>query len=104
MPSAAARCSGFPSKWREQPLAQQIDRCEVDLGPSGSDDFTALKERYGFTDIRDWHVVADYRGPFEYWPGGERGETNPRNPRHFNIIEGGRKRVSTIFMDKDSVS
>jgi len=45
----------------------------VDLGPSGSDDFTALKERYGFKDIRDWHVVADYRGPFEYWPGGERG-------------------------------
>ena len=29
---------------------------------------------------------------------------NPRNPRHFNIIEGGRKRVSTIFMDKNSVS
>ena len=29
---------------------------------------------------------------------------NPRNPRHFNSIEGGRKRVSTTFMDKNSVS
>ena len=33
-----------------------------------------------------------------------RARTNPRNPRHVNIIEGGRKRVSTIFMDKNSVS
>ena len=32
------------------------------------------------------------------------GEANPRNPRHFKIIEGGRKRVSTTFMDKNSVS
>ena len=31
-------------------------------------------------------------------------ETNPRNPRHFNIIEGGRKRVSTIFIDKNNFS
>ena len=29
--------------------------------------------------------------------------TSPRNPRHFNVIEGGRKRVSTTFMDKNSV-
>ena len=34
----------------------------------------------------------------------KRRTTNPRNPRHFNIIEGGRKRVSTTFMDKNSVS
>ena len=32
------------------------------------------------------------------------GLANPRNPRHFNIVEGGRMRVSTTFMDKDCVS
>ena len=38
----------------------------VDLGPSGSDEFSKLKERYGFASVEDWHKVADYRGPFRY--------------------------------------
>mmetsp|Transcript_31337 Transcript_31337/g.47829 ORF Transcript_31337/g.47829 Transcript_31337/m.47829 type:complete len:94 (-) Transcript_31337:4-285(-) len=38
----------------------------VDLGPSGSDAFTELKERYGFMSIDDWPAVADYLGPFHY--------------------------------------
>ena len=41
----------------------------VDLGPSGSDAFSALKERYGFESVDDWHTVADYRGPFQYESG-----------------------------------
>ena len=36
----------------------------VDLGPSGSDDFSQLKARYGFVSVDDWPAVADYRGPF----------------------------------------
>jgi hypothetical protein len=36
----------------------------VDLGPSGSDAFTELKEKYGFVSIDDWPAVADYLGPF----------------------------------------
>lgn len=36
----------------------------VDLGPSGSDAFTDLKERYGFVSVDDWPAVADYIGPF----------------------------------------
>lgn len=42
----------------------------ADLGPSGTDAFSKLKERYGFASVADWHTVADYRGPFRY---GERG-------------------------------
>lgn len=38
----------------------------VDLGPSGSDSFSELKQRYGFESVDDWHAVADYRGPFTY--------------------------------------
>ena len=38
----------------------------VDLGPSGSDDFSELKARYGFESIDDWPAVADYTGPFYY--------------------------------------
>lgn len=38
----------------------------ADLGPSGSDAFSELKEKYGFVSIADWHKVADYRGPFRY--------------------------------------
>ena len=34
----------------------------------------------------------------------ERRAAKPRNPRHFDGIGGGRKRVSTIFMNKNSVS
>ena len=44
----------------------------VDLGPSGSDAFSVLKQRYGFASVADWHTVADYRGPFRYsWGTGE---------------------------------
>ena len=42
----------------------------ADLGPSGTDAFSALKEKYGFGSVADWHTVADYRGPFRY-PFGE---------------------------------
>lgn len=38
----------------------------VDLGPSGSDSFTELKERYGFKSVDEWTEVADYFGPFVY--------------------------------------
>ena len=38
----------------------------VDLGPSGSDAFSELKQRYGFESVSNRHTVADYRGPFEY--------------------------------------
>lgn len=38
----------------------------ADLGPSGSDDFSLLKEKYAFVSVSDWHKVADYRGPFRY--------------------------------------
>ena len=36
----------------------------VDLGPSGSDDFSELKARYGFQSVDDWPAIADYLGPF----------------------------------------
>jgi len=36
----------------------------VDLGPSGSDDFSELKARYGFHSVDDWPAVANYKGPF----------------------------------------
>ena len=38
----------------------------VDLGPSGTDSFSQLKERYGFVSVDDWPAVADYNGPFVY--------------------------------------
>ena len=38
----------------------------VDLGPSGSDAFTELKEKYGFIPITDWPAAADYSGDFIY--------------------------------------
>ena len=44
----------------------------ADLGPSGTDAFSQLKEKYGFDSVDDWHTVADYRGPFRYeWGEGE---------------------------------
>ena len=44
----------------------------ADLGPSGTDAFSVLKAKYGFTSVADWHTVADYRGPFRYaWGQGE---------------------------------
>lgn len=36
----------------------------VDLGPSGSDAFSELKQRYGFISVDDWPAVANYMGPF----------------------------------------
>jgi len=38
----------------------------ADLGPSGSDAFSQLKSKYGFTSVVDWPRVADYKGPFYY--------------------------------------
>ncbi|KAL7552436.1 hypothetical protein ACHAWF_015707 [Thalassiosira exigua] len=39
----------------------------VDLGPSGSDAFTELKEKYGFESVVDWPAMADYTsGDFIY--------------------------------------
>lgn len=41
--------------------AIEDDRIDVvDLGPSGSDAFTELKEKYGFESITEWPRVADY--------------------------------------------
>lgn len=45
----------------------ESDECTVvDLGPSGSDAFEELKERYGFMPVDDWPAIADYFGPFVY--------------------------------------
>ena len=41
-------------------------------------------------------LLADLQGLF--------GEPKPRNPRHFDSIEGGRKRVSDTFTHKNSDS
>ena len=38
----------------------------VDLGPSGSDAFSQLKEKYGFLSVEDWPAIADYQGDFWY--------------------------------------
>ena len=38
----------------------------VDLGPSGSDAFSELKEKYGFISVDDWPAVANYQGDFWY--------------------------------------
>jgi len=43
---------------------QDIDY--ADLGPSGADAFTELKERYGFASVENWHLLADYTGAFRY--------------------------------------
>ena len=51
-------------------LVERAIECDevdvVDLGPSGSDAFSELKQRYGFESIEDWPAVADYQGPFIY--------------------------------------
>jgi len=44
----------------------------VDLGPSGSDTFSELKQRYGFVTVADWSRVADYSGPFGFGDDDER--------------------------------
>lgn len=47
--------------------AVEDDRIDVvDLGPSGSDDFTDLKQKYGFESVVDWPAAADYSGGFLY--------------------------------------
>mmetsp|Transcript_39101 Transcript_39101/g.107847 ORF Transcript_39101/g.107847 Transcript_39101/m.107847 type:complete len:101 (+) Transcript_39101:1-303(+) len=38
----------------------------VDLGPSGGDAFSELKQRYGFETVADWAKVADYSGRFGF--------------------------------------
>uniref|UniRef100_A0A7S2HZX6 Uncharacterized protein n=1 Tax=Helicotheca tamesis TaxID=374047 RepID=A0A7S2HZX6_9STRA len=43
----------------------------ADLGPSGTDAFGELKEKYGFVSVEDWPAVADYQGPFRYGEGFE---------------------------------
>jgi hypothetical protein len=48
----------------------------VDLGPSGSDAFSDLKERYGFLSVDDWTSVANYDGPFFYEGGRKQDGTN----------------------------
>lgn len=47
----------------------------VDLGPSGSDAFSELKQRYGFRNVDDWPAVADYSGAFWYDGKPRRGTT-----------------------------
>jgi len=50
--------------------AVEDDRIDVvDLGPSGSDAFTELKQKYGFESIVDWPAAADYSGDFIYEDG-----------------------------------
>jgi len=64
---AAARYVWFHSvKELVQRAIEAKDVDVVDLGPSGSDSFTELKERYGFVSIVNWHEVADYTGGFRY--------------------------------------
>ena len=45
----------------------------VDLGPSGSDAFSKLKDKYGFRSVDDWPAVADYHGDFYYGDNDDRG-------------------------------
>ena len=45
----------------------------VDLGPSGSDGFSALKARFGFASVDDWTSVADYTSSGFYDYGEEGG-------------------------------
>ncbi len=47
----------------------------VDLGPSGSDEFTELKTKYGFDSVVDWPLVANYSGEFIYEPDQNKVET-----------------------------
>jgi hypothetical protein len=48
----------------ERALEDRDEIACVDLGPSGSDDFSVLKAKYGFESVDDWPAVADYHGPF----------------------------------------
>jgi len=56
--------------------AVEDDRIDVvDLGPSGSDAFTELKQKYGFESVVDWPAAADYSGDFIYKGGQNEVET-----------------------------
>jgi len=59
--------SGFNGLLSGLPAAVEV----VDLGPSGSDAFSDLKARYGFTSVEDWPAAADYLGPFVHSDNGE---------------------------------
>merc|ERR1712194_283981 len=56
--------------------AIEDDRIDVvDLGPSGSDAFTDLKQKYGFLPVVDWPSAADYSGDFLYEDDQNEGES-----------------------------
>jgi hypothetical protein len=57
----------------------------ADLGPSGSDDFSALKAKYKFESVDDWPAIADYTGPF-YYEGEEISEDNDERQRIMNLL------------------
>jgi len=58
----------------------------VDLGPSGSDAFTELKEKYGFESIDEWTQVADYRGSF-FYEGGRPSDGTNKPTQYENQLE-----------------
>lgn len=64
---AAKRFVWFHSVMNLNQRSIEDDRIDVvDLGPSGSDAFTELKQKYGFESVVDWPAVADYSGDFIY--------------------------------------
>ena len=64
-------------------------------------DFLRLMTEVLLTSCREVHGPA--LPPGLDGPGCAEGPTKPRNPRHFDGIRGGRKFVSDVFMDRDSV-
>mgnify|MGYP001429189125 CR=1 FL=1 len=66
--SATAATPGGGSRTEDAivPVSERDGVDHADLGPSGSDSFTELKERYGFESVEDWHLVADYSGGFRH--------------------------------------
>jgi hypothetical protein len=54
----------FPTLFNTDTATTPTKITTVDLGPSGSDEFSDLKAKYGFTSIEDWPKVANYYGPF----------------------------------------
>ena len=79
--------------------------CKIATSGSPIEQLRSMKQinllRY---DINDLHKELEEIKKDAADAADERGQTNPRNPLHFDIIEGGRKRVSDTFIDKDSVS
>ena len=58
----------------------------VDLGPSGSDAFTELKQKYGFVSVVDWPRFADYQsGGFIY--GDDQNEREPAGDEFARLIK-----------------